>query len=429
MERTNRTTPDPVGKGHDSQAARATRDEDDALDELISRPAEAEEAVHPFDVIPESALRDPAGPRHVSQTQRDAYWSRLVQKPWSFDFFAAVRWLEALHPALPGFASSNRSSEDPVRFCQHPSLIFAPCTVSELREPGANGAWRLFVNFMGLLGPNGPLPLHLTEHAHLRELHAKDFTFSRFLDVFNHRMVSLFYRAWAASQMPASFDRTPPAALRGDVSYAHRERLFVNEKDRYPVYIGSLFGLGMDTVRHRDAVPDLSKLFFAGRLAGNSNGPEGLRSILAHYFTVPVEIQEFDGRWLRLPSQYWTRLGQGTTSDHAAASTLGGPAGAAICGQHVWDCQGRFRIIMGPMSFPDFERFIPGCKGERRLRAWVRNYAGDEFAWEAVIVLKRQDVPMMQLGKKSTGARLGWTTWLRTAPADRDRGDLVVRGR
>lgn len=442
MERPRRTKTDHVNGDKPSQPSHGREvpvDEDDALDALLSRPGEDEAPVHPFDRITDQPPPDAASARVVSEQEREAYWSALSDHPWAFDFFAAVRRLEALYPELPGFGASNRAAEDTIRFCQHPSLSFAPCTVSELRAQSSTAPTRMFVNFMGMFGPNGPLPLHLTEHAHTRELHHKDFTFSRFLDVFSNRMVGLFYRAWAASQMTASFDRTPVAALRGDIDYHDRSRVLSSEKDRYPVYVGSLFGLGMESTRHRDAVPDNAKLFFAGRLSGQQNGPEGLRSILAAYFQVPVRIEEFAGRWLPLPEQYFTCLGGARdpfaqhAAEKAAGARLGSKSdGAAVCGRHVWDCQGKFRIFLGPMGLDDFVKFVPGSASERRLRAWVRNYSGDEFAWDAIIILRQAEVPRTQLRSRKNateiGSRLGWTTWTRTQAETRDRPDLVVRG-
>ncbi len=436
MERQSRSTPDHVsGRPKGSADPGRTVDDDDALDALLARPSDepedAAKEVHPFDREPDRPPPpDAASVRAIPAAEREEFWSALSDHPWGFDFFGAVRRMEALYPELPGFGASNRASEDTVRFCQHPSLAFAPCTLSELRPATAVAPSRMFVNFMGMLGPNGPMPLHLTEHAHLRELHHKDRTFTRFLDVFNHRMVSMFYRAWAACQMPASFDRTPPAALRGDVDYRDRQRILAAEKDRYPVYIGSLFGMGMDSVRHRDAVPDTAKLFFAGRIVGPQNGPEGLRAILSAYFKVPVTVEEFAGRWMKLPSQYWSRLGGGPTPEARSAATLGTATGGAMTmGSHVWDCQGKFRVVLGPMSLSTFVTFIPGQPSARRLSSWIRNYCGDEFAWEAVIVLRKEEVPGTKLGGEGIGSRLGWTTWMHGAPVTSDRADLAIRSR
>lgn len=371
------------------------------------------------DPEPEAPARGSAA-RRIDRAAREDLWDRLNVQAWGYNFFALARRIEALYPESPGFGATSRSSDDPVRFAQEPTLAFPPCTVSQFQFPKSTSPARLFVHFMGLLGPMGPLPLHLTEHALQRELHFKDRTFSRFLDVFNHRMVSLFYRAWAASQMPASYDRALPVENADELDDTTREHYLANDGDRYAVYIGSLFGLGGEETRLRDAAPDSGKLHFAGRFATPGRGPEGLRAILSSYFGVEVTIEEFAGRWLDLPEDYWCRLGMA-----GEASTLGTQSGGMIvAGTRVWDCQGMFRIRLGPMSLADYERLLPGGRSPRRLDAWIRNYLGDEFSWEAVLVLRAADVPQTRLG---AGARLGWTTWVRTGENTEDRDELVIR--
>lgn len=356
----------------------------------------------------------------MDRAQREDLWDRLNVQAWGYDFFALVRRIEALHGNEPGFGISSRASEDPVRFAQEPSLAFPPSRIAQFHFPRSNAPARLFVNFMGMLGPMGPLPLHLTEYAYQRELHHKDRTFARFLDIFNHRMVSLFYRAWAASQMPATYDRAGPPVAGDNLNESERERLLTLDGDRYATYIGALFGLGSEDVRYRDAVPDVGKLHFAGRLSGNARGPEGLCAILRSYFGVEASVEEFAGRWMELSEQYWCRLGSGGLS-----SMLGTQGeGMSVAGTRVWDCQGMFRIRLGPMSLRDYERLLPGSASATRLDAWIRNYIGDEFSWEAVLVLRAEEVPGTQLGK---GSKLGWTSWVRSQDNTEDRDELVIR--
>ncbi len=360
----------------------------------------------------------------VRRDERDHVWDTLNTEPWSLDFFQTVRRIEACYPELPGFGWSNRASEDPLRFCQKPSLAFPPCTLQEFDPANDRHPARLFVNFIGMLGPHGPMPLHITEYAFERDLHHKDRTISRFLDVFNHRIVSLFYRAWAASQLPASFDRWTPVPDAGSMSEVERQQALLNDSDRYAIYIGSLFGLGMPGVRHRDAVADNAKLHFAGRLVGHHRGPEGLRAILSDYLGIEVEVEEFAGRWLEIPGQDHCILGRSSPS----AGTLAGKTGltGAVMGARVWDAQGMFRLRLGPMSLAEYQRFLPGSTAARRLEAWIRNYVGDEFAWEAVLVLRSGQVPRSRLG---AGTRLGWTSWVTTQASPEDRADLALRSR
>ena len=174
-----------------------------------------------------------------------------------------------------------------MRLAQEPSVVFAPATLAAL-EPEQDGpaqdhrAARLLVHFFGLFGPDGALPLHLTEYARDRRRNHRDPTFQRFADIFHHRALSLFYRAWANARPTVSLDRP--------------------EQDRFALYVGALIGLGMDSLRDRDAMPDLAKLHFAGHLAGQTRHAEGLGSILSSFFRTPVRIEGFIGAWLGLPA-------------------------------------------------------------------------------------------------------------------------------
>lgn len=206
---------------------------------------------------------------HRSETY--ALILRLTEKPYAFDFFQAVRRLDCARSGGEPVGVSTRLKMDPVRFAQKVSLAFAPSTIAGVDKPVEGSAPRFAVNFFGLLGPNGPMPLHLTEYIHEREHNFHDRTLARFLDIFHHRMISLFYRAWAVNQPTASFDR----AMHDPLS------------DRVGSYVGSMAGLGSPALRGRDRVSDLAKLHYVGRLACQAKNAEGLEAVIADYFKVP----------------------------------------------------------------------------------------------------------------------------------------------
>jgi type VI secretion system protein ImpH len=216
-----------------------------------------------------------------------------------------------------------------------------------------------------------------------------------FCNVFHHRLLSFFFRAWADAQKNVDFDRPQ------DQHWVH--------------YVRSLVGLGMDTLADRDSVPDRAKLYFAGRLVHQNRNAEGLQSILQDFFGIRARVLDFVGKWLNLPANSICRLG---------ASRETGTLGVTLlAGNRFWSCQLHFRIQMGPMKLADYERMLPAGGAFGRLRDWVRFYVGEHLSWDAQLILDKDAVPKSQLGR---AGKLGWTTWLKTKPFENDAGDLVL---
>jgi type VI secretion system protein ImpH len=322
-------------------------------------------------------------------------YAALARDPFHFDFFHALRRIEALHPHKPRIGRAARPVDEPVRFGQEPSLSFAPTTLASFQRPDANSARaRLEVRFFGLLGPNGPLPLHLTEYARERLIHAQDGTFARFLDIFHHRFISLFYRAWAQAQPTESLDRP--------------------RDDRFSSYVGAQLGLGTPALRNRDAVHDHAKLFHSGLLSRHVRNADGLAAILTGFFRVSVRVEQFVGHWLALPASDRTRMGM------AATACLG--RGAMMGGQ-VWDRQHKFRLRLGPLTLLQYESFLPGGNAIGQIVAWVRLYLSFEMDWDMRLVLLKAEVPQVRLRQYG---RLGWTTWLGKKVRSHDVDDLKL---
>jgi len=314
----------------------------------------------------------------------EALLDAVARAPEAFDFYQVLRRLESLYcdrPERPRLGSASRPADEPIRLGQEPSLAFAPRVLAGL-FPGKNGApRRLAVNFFGLMGPNGPLPLHLTEYARERERHGEDPTMARFLDLFNHRMMLLFYRAWSMAQPTVGQDH--PAS------------------NRFVTYVGAPQGLGMPSLRRRDAMPDAAKHFYSGLLGCQARHAEGLASIVGDFFRMPARIEPFMGSWLDVPVPHQWRLGQ-------PGKQGGALGGSTIAGRQVWSRQQKFRVTLGPLNRGQFQRMLPGSESLRRLTSIVRNYAGDEHLWDLRLILDEQTDEPCRLGK----SRLGWTSWL-----------------
>jgi type VI secretion system protein ImpH len=322
----------------------------------------------------------------------DSIAAELALQPYAFNFFQAVRRLEAEHPSNPRVGSSIRLEEEYLRFCQLPSLAFAPSSIEQVQQ--VNAVVRMHVNFLGLFGPNGPLPQHLTEFARDRQRNAHDPTLVRFMDIFHHRMLSFFYRAWACNEKSVDFDRADQA--------------------RYADYFGSLFGIGTASVQNRDSVLDWTKIHFSGRMSAQTRNAEGLEAILGNYFGIPTRIQEFEGYWMKIPKENRCRLGETPETGSLGIN--------AIAGERKYEVQLKFRILMGPMDFADLQRLVPIGPSFRRLKDWVLNYVNQEFYWDLQCIVKAAEVSGIALGQ---GAMLGWTTWLKSKEFTRDPDDPV----
>jgi type VI secretion system protein ImpH len=341
------------------------------------------------------ATRQPPDPVEAPEPALAGLLGQLAEHPWAHGFYQTLRRMEAETPGRPRLGRTARPRQDALRLAQDPSAIFAPAHIAAFEPSREGNPARLLVHFFGLFGPDGPLPLHLTDYARDRRRNHRDPSFQRFADMFHHRALSLLWRAWADVRPTVSFDR--PA------------------EDRFQTYVGALIGLGQDTLRDRDAMPDLTKLHFAGLFANQTRHASGLGAILSAFFTMPVRIECFIGAWLTMPPPDRSALGRERRSGVLGESIL--------LGASVWSRQNKFRIVCGPLSLSDYLRLLPGGQSFRRLIPIVRNYAGDTMLWDVNMVLRAEEVPKTQLGRQG---RLGWTTWLHPRHSTRPAADLFL---
>lgn len=333
-------------------------------------------------------------PAGLTDTAPPALYRELAAGAHRFDFFHALRCLACLHPELDPPGSGATPAREPVRLGQQPSMAFAPSTIAGFDfDPEGDIPPRLEVLFFGLFGPNGPLPLHLTEYARDRLRNANDPALARFADIFHHRLLGLFYRAWADSEPVVQQDR--PAA------------------DLFARRLGSLCGIGSVETRAVDTVPDTAKLYHSGRLGCHARNPEGLAALLSDQLRLPVQVSEFVGQWLAIEPGDELRL-------DANAGALGM---TTLLGERVWDCQSKFRLIIGPLSRGEFESLLPAGGQLRTLAALVRNYLGDEFDWDLQPILKREEVAPARLGEF---ANLGWNSWLSHETPAENFAELII---
>jgi type VI secretion system protein ImpH len=305
-----------------------------------------------------------------------------------------LRLLESQFAAHPRLGESRKPADDAVRLTQPPHMFFAPTDVAAM-DATSGGRPRLEQYSFGVFGPNGALPLHLTEYCYQRLRQLDDPSITDFINTFQHRLISLFYRAWANSAPATSVDRP--------------------SEDRFAMHLGALVGLGSKPALQRDAVHDYAKLHRAGRFAPHARSAESLEAILGDYFELPIEVRCFTGEWLDIPPDSVCRLGGSPECALLGAS--------ATLGSASWQCQHKFEIVVGPLSLAAFGDFLPGSRGLRELHSLVRLYTSDEWSWQVRLLLRDVEVPGVTLGKEG---RLAWTTWLGEREAKAD--DVVLQG-
>ena len=323
---------------------------------------------------------------------------RLRREPFRFDFFQAVRLLERLIPDKSAVGKFQPPAQEAVHFGAFPSLAFPASQIQAMDWP-ENGPVRMTVNFMGLTGPEGVLPNPYTALL-IERLRASDTSARDFFDIFNHRVISLFYQAWEKYRSAVAYER--------------------DGKDRFSRYLMSLIGLGTDGLQDRMEVKDDSLLFYTGLLALQPRSAVGLRGVLEDYFGVRVEVEQFVGAWQPLDISSQCDLG-----DTAYSTQVGV---GAVVGDEIWDQQSRIRLKLGPLTQEQYLGFLPSGAGYEPLRALTRFFCGTHLEVEVQLVLQQEVVPRCELGEDSlAGPRLGWFTWMKSGEYfDRSPADTVL---
>lgn len=325
--------------------------------------------------------------------------AELREHPGWFDFFQAVRLMHRMMPDREPVGRFGPPKREVLRFSVNNLLAFPPSQIQTL-DWSKDGAARMKINFMGLTGPMGVLPYCYTELIRDRN-RFKDYTAEEFFDLFNHRMISLFYHAWEKYRFFVTYER--------------------EKQDRFSRYLMSFVGLGTPGLEKRQAVADESLLFYCGLLSMQTRSAAALEQVLCDYFDVPVKVEQFIGTWRALESSNQCRMeGAVRYSDQLG---LG-----AIAGDEIWEQQSRARIKLGPLTASQYLSFLPVGDAWEPLRAITAFFSGGEIEFEVQLVLKHEDVPSCEL--RGDGARaplLGWFSWIKSGPAfGRDPGDTVL---
>jgi type VI secretion system protein ImpH len=320
--------------------------------------------------------------RPVKRSVRDELFDRASE----FSFAQAVHLLERMreHATPPGEGVSPRRE---LAFFRHATRLDRPDTdIEELTPSMGDEPPVMTVNVLGLTGADGPLPQHVTERVVERAFRG-DRAWRDFLDIFNHRLVSLLYRA-RKKYRPALDARGP-----------HRGRVATT--------LYAILGLGTPHLRQRLGIDDRMLLPYAGLFAENTRSTVGLERIVEDCFGTPARVVPFRGQWHTLESDDLTLLG--TTGQNQLLGR------GAVIGRHIWDEAAGFELRLGPLSLPQFLSFLPGGHAYRSLAAVVRFYIREELGFTIRPVLRKESVPRLRISRHGH-ASLGRTAFLHATP-------------
>lgn len=323
--------------------------------------------------------------------QNTTITERLFAESQSFSFFKAVRLLEELSSGTGELGKTLEPGKEPVRFAVKPGFAFPAAEIDSI-DKKEDGPPVMLVAFMGMVGPSGVLPYWFNELA-LNRNREKDFSLTSFLDIFHHRLITLFYLAWKRSRFA--------------------ENYVEEHTDRLSEMLLSLTGLGSKWLLEMSGLSAERFLFYTGQLSRPAPSAASLTAVISSMTGTDVSLDQFRERSIKLTPEDMTSLGM-------ANAALGVDT---VVGSEVTDMQTGFRVNIGPMGYEEYLKFLPGGDLAEPVKAMVRFSAGIEYEYDLKIILKKEEVPPLGLG---LGYHVGETTWLVREGAGADQDKFII---
>ena len=325
----------------------------------------------------------------------------FFDEPYGYGFFQAVRLLERIYPERQSVGRDSLPASEVVRFRSRPTLEFPASEIYELRETDEDltdsRKVEMFINFMGMVGAVGVLPSNYTELV-VERIRYRDQTLWSFLDIFTHRAVSLFFRAWEKYRFPVAYER--------------------GKGDDFTDSLFDFVGLGTRGMRGRMSLPDESLLPYTGLISNKPVSVAALEQTLNDYFAVPVKVEQFYGQWLALDEESISRLG--SVNSRLGVST--------VVGKRVYDSQSKFRVRIGVIGLEKFKGFLPDGSAHKAFCSLVRFLVGEEFDFDLQLILAAKEVPGCILTTRAKRRpQLGWTSYLKTQKFKQDDEQVILQ--
>jgi type VI secretion system protein ImpH len=329
--------------------------------------------------------------RHKSSSLKDY----LFSAPYEFEFCQAIKILEVMHPDALDLGKFSNPSAEVVCLSSRVAYSYPPSDLYKFNMENMKTPYKLEVNFLGIGGPHGPLPMAYSETL-IERTRKNDFAFQEFLNIFNHRILSLLYRG--RKKM-----------------WPHLETMDETRTSTASILFAFL-GLGSPSYRSRMVVEDRSMLAYSGLTWRAAKSEGAYKAIISDYFSLPCMVESLQGEWIYLPNDQKTVL-----KKNNPWRILGN--GASL-GEKAWSRTSSICVDLGPMSFAKFKKFLPNNHCYIRFKELSKFYIGINTRVRLRLILKGKEIPHLCLGN---GGFLGWTTWLHSKDIADDDGQVVLR--
>lgn len=312
-----------------------------------------------------------------------AVGERLRAEPQAFELLQALMLLEREQPQATPLGQGIDPRREAVRLCGPLTPLFAASQVARLEFP-EQAQPILSTPVFGLGGPDGPLPYAYQEWLQQRA-RLKDHGPAEFLDLFQHRLLSLLYQILRKYRVATGF--VPPAESP------------VQDQLR------ALTGLLPRPLQDRQVIPD--ELIFArtALFAGARRSLAGFETIVRHHFKVTVRLEQFQGAWREIPAASRSCLGRPGCNMQLGRN--------AVAGKRVWDEHAGIRIVLGPLNAQRYPAFLPDGAAHSQLAALAAFYFGPDLDCSLRLLISETSGVILS---RQTPHRATWNSWLERQP-------------
>ncbi|MCQ6255015.1 type VI secretion system baseplate subunit TssG [Pseudomonas sp. Q11] len=308
---------------------------------------------------------------------------RLRRDPQRFEWLQALLVLEREQPQAETLGSGTAPHAEALRLRGPLTPLFAASEVESLKqEPGT--APILSTPIFGLGGPDGPLPYAYQEWLQQRT-RARDHAPAEFLDLFQHRLLSLLYKVMRKHRIALGFTAPTASAVQAQLR--------------------ALTGLLPKALQERQAAPDAAVLACTALYADGRRSLAGFAAIVREQFGLPVELTAYEGGWRKIPPASRSRLHPGGSNLRLGRS--------AVAGTRVWDEHAGVRLTLGPLTAAQANTLLPTGETHPLLASLYALYFGPDL--DCTLVLLIRGAGPLQLVRQ-TPPRLSWNGGLQRQP-------------